>query len=129
MLLRCGRCCVKVREDKTFVAKLANGVDGEITENDYKPGGTTDSPTGLAAFDGFDVQIIGVTEYHSLSMAKVLHAYCKEQKNAIGICNLPLNADEGTAELYAMESRLRASVTCVAIWDGVRFRMIAETLL
>lgn len=94
---------VKVREDKTFVAKLANGVDGEITENDYKPGGTTDSPTGLAAFDGFDVQIIGVTEYHSLSMAKVLHAYCKEQKNAIGICNLPLNADEGTAELYAME--------------------------
>lgn len=94
---------VKVREDSTYVGTLAGGVDGTVTENDYRPGGTTDSPTGIASFNGFDVQILGITEFHSLGMAKILNAYCKEQKSAIGIVNLPLNADEGTAELYAIE--------------------------
>lgn len=91
------------RDDKVFVATLAGGIDGEVVESDFYPVADNIEPKGLACFDGYDVQIIGCTEFHSLSMAKVLNEYLKERKNPIGIINLPLNADEGTAELYAME--------------------------
>ncbi len=94
---------VKKRDDKVYTATLAGGVDGEVTESDFYPVESTTDPKGLACLDGYDVQIIACTEFHSLSMAKVLNEYLKDKSNPIGIVNLPLNADEGTAELYAMD--------------------------
>lgn len=91
------------RDDVVYGTTLANGVDGEVQESDFYPVESTTDPKGLACFDGYDVQIIACTEFHSLSMAKVLNEYLKEKKNPIGVINLPLNADEGTAELYALE--------------------------
>lgn len=91
------------RDDKIYTATLSGGVDGEVVESDFYPVESTTNPKGLACFDGYDVQIIACTEFHSLSMAKVLNAYLKSKKNPIGVVNLPLNADEGTAELYALE--------------------------
>lgn len=93
----------KKRDDKVYTATLAGGVDGEVTESDFYPVESTTDPKGLACLDGYDVQIIACTEFHSLSMAKVLNEYLKDKSNPIGIVNLPLNADEGTAELYAMD--------------------------
>lgn len=87
--------------NNVWAATLAGGADGTVTENDFYPVVSATNPKGLACFNGYDVQIIGCTEYHSLKMAKVLNEYLKERKGPIGIVNLPLNADEGTAELYA----------------------------
>lgn len=89
------------RDDKVWTTTLAGGVDGNVTEEDFVPVESATNPKGLACFNGYDVQIIGCTEFHSLAMAKVLNEYLKERKGPIGIINLPLNADEGTAELYA----------------------------
>lgn len=94
---------VSKRDDKVYTASLSGGVDGEVQESDFYPIESTTDPKGLSCFDGYDVQIIACTEFHSLSMAKVLNEYLKTRKNPIGIVNMPLNADEGTAELYALE--------------------------
>lgn len=94
---------VNKRDDKVYTATLSGGADGEVEESDFYPVESTTNPKGLACFDGYDVQIIATTEFHSLSMAKVLNQYLNKRKNPIGVINLPLNADEGTAELYAME--------------------------
>lgn len=94
---------VSKRDDQVYVATLAGGEDGEVTESDFYPVESAVEPKGLACFNGFDIQILTCTEFHSLTMAKVLNAYLKEKKTAIGVINLPLNADEGTAELYALE--------------------------
>ena len=94
---------VSKRDDQVYTATLSGGSDGEVSESDFYPIESTTDPKGLACFDGYDVQIIACTEFHSLSMAKVLNEYLKGKKNPIGVVNLPLNADEGTAELYAME--------------------------
>lgn len=93
----------KVRNDVVYTATLASGADGTVTESDFYPIKSTASPKGLACFDGCDIQILAVTEFHSLSMAKQLNAYLNEWGGPIGVINLPLNADEGTAELYAIE--------------------------
>lgn len=94
---------VTKRDDKVYTAVLAGGIDGEVVESDFYPVESTTDPKGLACFDGYDVQILACTEFHSLSMAKALNEYLKGRKNPIGVVNLPLNADEGTAELYALE--------------------------
>lgn len=91
------------RDDKVYTATLAGGADGEVVESDFYPIESTTDPKGLACFDGYDIQIIACTEFHSLSMAKVLNEYLKNKRNPIGVINLPLNADEGIAELYALE--------------------------
>ena len=94
---------ISKREDKSYEATLSSGADGEVTEKDFYPIESSTEPKGLACFDGYDIQIMACTEFHSLSMAKVLNEYLNKRHNPIGIVNLPLNADEGTAELYAEE--------------------------
>lgn len=94
---------IKKRVDTVYEAELAGGVDGTVTESDFYPIANVDNPKGLACFDGYDIQILACTEFHSLSMAVVMNGYLAEKKNPIGIINLPLGADEGTAELYANE--------------------------
>ena len=100
---------VTKRDDHVYTAVLAGGVDGEVLESDFYPIESTTNPKGLACFDGYDVQIIACTEFHSLTMAKVLNEYLKGKKNPIGVVNLPLNSDEGTAELYALELQTKAT--------------------
>lgn len=94
---------ISKRDDQVYTAKLSSGADGEVLESDFYPVESSSDPKGLACFDGYDVQIIACTEFHSLTMAKALNEYLKKVKNPIGVINLPLNADEGTAELYANE--------------------------
>lgn len=94
---------INKRDDKVYTATLFGGADGEVVESDFYPVESTSNPKGLACFDGYDVQIVACTEFHSLSMAKVLNEWLKTKKNPIGVVNLPLNADEGTAELYSLE--------------------------
>lgn len=94
---------IKKRKDAVYELTMANGVDGDVSESDFYPVYDVANPKGLACFDGYDIQILATTEYHSLSMAKVLNEYLKEWKNPIGVINLPMDADEGTAELYAIE--------------------------
>lgn len=94
---------VATRVNTAYQGVLKGGIDGEVQEKDFYPVESTTNPKGLACFEGYDVQILACTEYHSLSMAKELNAFLKKLKNPIGVINLPLNADEGTAEMYANE--------------------------
>lgn len=94
---------IKVRTDEAFSVTLTGGIDGTVTESDFHPVPSTIEPKGFACFDGHDVQILIHTEFHTLSMEKVFKQYLDERKSPIGVINLPLNADAGTAELYAME--------------------------
>lgn len=93
----------KVRNDVTVTLSLQDGDDGTVVEADFYPGGTTEAPTGLACFNGVDVQLLACTEFHTLSMAKKLNTYVNEVQKPIGLVNLPVTADVGTAELYALE--------------------------
>ena len=93
---------IKVRDDKTYTADLSSGVDGTVAESDFYPVESTTDPKGLAVFGGYDVQIIAVTEYHTLTMATKLNDYLNSAQSPVGVINLPLNADEGTAEMYAI---------------------------
>lgn len=105
---------IKKRDDKEYTATLAGGNDGDVVESDFYPVESTTDPKGLACFDGFDVQILACTEFHSLTMAKVLNQYLNAKKNPIGVINLPLNADEGTAELYALELQTNTKTSFLA---------------
>lgn len=109
---------IQKRDDKEYTATLAGGVDGEVVESDFYPVESVDSPKGLACFDGVDVQILATTEFHSLSMAKVLNQYVTKVKNPIGVVNLPLNADEGTAELYANELQVNTTSFMAGAYMG-----------
>lgn len=88
------------RVDTVYTTTLANGAEGTVVEADFYP---SEEGKGISCFAGYDVQILAVTEYHSLTMAKQLNNFLNQWKNPIGVINLPLNADEGTAELYALE--------------------------
>lgn len=105
---------IQKRDDIVYRISLEDGEDGEVQESDFYPVESATDPKGLACFDGYDVQIIACTEYHSLTMAKVLNEYLKSKKNPIGVINLPLNADEGTAELYAMELQTNVNTSFLA---------------
>ena len=94
---------IKVREDVSYEVTLTGGVDGTVVESDFYPVPSAIEPKGFSCFDGYDVQILAHTEFHTLSMEKVFKQYLEERKSPIGVINLPLNADAGTAELYAME--------------------------
>lgn len=95
---------IKKRADSVYTATLSAGSDGsEVTEADFYPVKSSSDPKGLACFDGYDVQVIAHTEFHSLTLEKKFNEYLNDWKNPIGVINLPLNADEGTAELYALE--------------------------
>lgn len=94
----------KIRTDVEYQATLAGGSEGaEVTEEDFYPVKSTANPKGFACFDGYDVQILAHTEFHSLTLEKKFNEYLNEWGNPIGVINLPLDADEGTAELYALE--------------------------
>lgn len=94
----------KIRTDVEYQATLAGGSEGaEVTEEDFYPVKSTSNPQGFACFDGYDVQILAHTEFHSLTLEKKFNEYLNEWGNPIGVINLPLDADEGTAELYALE--------------------------
>lgn len=94
---------VAKRDDAVWSGVLSGGEDGELIEESFYPVESKSDPKGLALFHGYDVQIIACTEFHTLSMAKVLNQFVAAWGNPIGIVNLPLNADETTAELWALE--------------------------
>lgn len=93
------------RKDTVWKVALSGGMNGEVTESDFVPVESLTEPKGLACFDGVDVQLLAIGEYHNINMAKILNSYVQEKKTAFGVCNLPMNADEGTAELYSINFR------------------------
>jgi hypothetical protein len=93
---------MKKRLDVTYEGTLVGGTDEAVVESDFYPVEGAE-PKGLATFNGVDVQLLACTEFHSLSMAKVMNDYVQTKKVAIGLINLPFVSDEGTAELFAIE--------------------------
>ena len=54
---------------------LAGGVEGTVTESDFYPSEVSNVKRGLDCFEGADVQIVAITEYHSLTMARVFNTW------------------------------------------------------
>lgn len=81
--------------------QLAGGTYIAPNEADFYPLPDLVSPKGLACFDGTDVQIIGVTEFHTLTMAVQGRDYCASRKDALFVANLPLSASEQVLKDYA----------------------------
>lgn len=92
---------VSKRVDTVYTATLSGGDNGSIAESDFYPVYDNVEPKGFACFEGVDIQILASTEYHSLTLATQLNAYLNYRRDAIGVVNLPLNANEGTAELWS----------------------------
>ena len=90
----------------TYSLPLTGGANGTVVEADFYPVESMTNPTGLACFTGKDIQIIACTEFHSLTMAKVLDTYLRGQEGPLGVINLPLGATEFDAEEYATELQL-----------------------
>jgi len=95
---------ISKRVDNVYETTLSGGNDGADIEADvFTPVEHPTSPKGLACFDGYDVQVIAMTELHSIKTAKILNAYLDKHKNPIGVVSLPLESDANMAELYALE--------------------------
>lgn len=95
---------IKSRTDSSYEVVLTGGTDGTIVEADFHAGTDANGKKlGFSSFEGYDVQIIAYTELHSLSLAKSFNSWLNSVQCPVGIVNLPINSDEGTAELWAME--------------------------
>lgn len=116
---------IKVRKDVVFSKQLSGGTYVAPVEADFYPVSDPANPKGLAIFDKADIQILIVTENHTLNMAKQGQQYCKGRDNCIFLCNLPLNADEQIIELYATTlipmayANGRNFIAGYADWDNV----------
>jgi hypothetical protein len=81
---------------------------------------TVPTKRGLALFDGVDVQIIGVTEYNTLTMTEELNNYCASQRNyeVLGVFCPPLNASQATLENYAstLQSSNKSALAGYNVW-------------
>lgn len=119
---------IKKRDDKTIEATLESGSEGTTVEADfYAVDGVT--PKGLACFREYDIQILASTEFHTLTMAKKLRDFVQEVKVPLGIVNLPLNADESTAELYALDLQTADISYLTGIFGWVKVQDVSGNYL
>lgn len=81
--------------------QLSGGIYIAPAEAEFYPVSDPIEPTGLACFDGVDVQIIATTEYNTLSMALVGRDYCADRKDAIFVANLPFSPSEQIVRSYS----------------------------
>jgi hypothetical protein len=83
--------------------QLTGGVYHAPVEADYYPSvPNAPAKTGLSVLDGVDVQLIAVTENHTLTMAQQGNLYCLGRKDATFIANLPLASGDAMCNLYAL---------------------------
>lgn len=82
-------------------ASLSGGVYNSPTEEDFYPVPDPNTPTGLACFDGVNVQIVATTEFNTLSMAVVGKDYATNRKDCIFLANLPYAASDAVVGNYA----------------------------
>lgn len=80
--------------------------------------GTVPTKFGLALFDGVDIQLLGVTENNTLTMAQEMKDYCATitKNKVLAVVVPPLNATEAVIASYA--SALQgASVSQIALYN------------
>lgn len=111
----------KKRADSAVTAALAMGTYVSPVEADFYPVHSTSNPKGLALLDGSNIQLVAVTEFHTLTMAQQLQTYAVEREDCIAICQLPINADEQIIELFAttLQTATRNFICGYADWDNV----------
>lgn len=96
---------------------LSGGVYVSPVEADFYPNNSTTNPRGLTCFDGFDIQILASTEYHTLTMASQGRDYASARKDCIYIANLPFQASDATLLDYA--TNLQSNTTSfIAGYNG-----------
>lgn len=111
----------KKRVDTATILQCAGGTYVAPTEADFYGISDPVNPKGLAAFDGIDVQIVAVTENHTLTMAEKGKEYAESRKDCIFVAQLPLNANEGLIEAYAnsLQTPTRSFICAYADWVSV----------
>ena len=112
---------IKKRADSVVNKVLISGTYVAPVEADFYPVASPTAPKGLAIFDGVNIQIVAVTENHTLTMAQQGDNYATNRADCIFIAQLPLNSDEQIIELYAttFQSNLRKFIAGYIDWDNI----------
>lgn len=112
---------IKKRVDTTVTKALSTGTYVAPVESDFYPVSSPTAPKGLALMDGINIQLLAVTENHTLTMAQQGKTYCTNRADCIFIAQLPLNADEQIIELFAntLQTNTRNFIAGYADWDKV----------
>lgn len=85
----------------SVVSNLAGGVYVAPSEPDFYPIQSPTNPKGLACFDGTDIQILVNTEFHTLTMAQQMKAYCESRKDCMAVINLPYLPTDTVIQSFA----------------------------
>lgn len=112
---------INSRVDAMAELIFTGGIYVAPAEADFYPVSDAVAPKGLAIFDGSDVQILAVTENHSLSMAVKGRDYCGNRSDCIFVANLPLNSNEGVIENFAntLQTPVRNFIACYLDWVNI----------
>lgn len=105
----------------TPVVTLAGGVYAAPTEADYTPVPSAVSPKGLSVFDGYNIQLLTLTELSSSSSAKLLSDYCTRRLDVHGIAVLPFRATGAVAQEFAtlLQTSGRSRISVYDHWRRV----------
>lgn len=105
----------RFRQAFTFTGGTYNA---PIEEDFYY--GTVPTKKGLALFDGEDIQLLGVTENNTLTMAQEMQSYCQTTRNnkVLAVVCTPINATEATIEGYAtaIQSNTVNGIAVYNVW-------------
>lgn len=103
------------------VLTLAGGVYAAPVEADYTPVPSAVSPTGLAVFDGYNIQLLTLTELSSSTAAKTLSDYCTRRLDVHGIAVLPFRATGAVAQDFAtlLQTSGRSRISIYDHWRRV----------
>ncbi len=104
----------------TDTSELTGGTYTSPVESDFYPVVDDVAPTGLACFDGIDVQLVASTEFHTLTMATVGKAYALANK-FFYVAILPLNASSTVKQSYAntLQGADSSFIACYNLWAKV----------
>lgn len=105
----------------TTVLTLGGGTYVAPVEADYTPVPDTVSPTGLSVFDGYNIQLITMTELSSSTSAKLLSDYCTQRTDVHGISVLPFRATASVAQEFAtlLQTSGRSHISVYDHWRRV----------
>lgn len=112
----------KKRTDSKITGQaLAGGTYVDPVEADFYPVPDPVAAGGIAIFDKTQIQLLIVTENHTLTLAQKMKEYCTTRQDCIAIVNLPMNADEQIIELYSntLSTATRNFIAGYMDWDNV----------
>lgn len=105
----------------TVTMILSGGVYVAPDASDYTPVPDPVAPTGLAVFDGYNIQLLAVTELSDVNIAQALSDYCGQRGDVHGVAVLPFRANSTAAQSFAtaLQTTGRSHISVYDHWRRV----------